>query len=169
MQIIRKVLITSLCVLLLFSFVACGSENDSNDNVIAKNDASIEVLDMKLTGDVSENYEFIYPRVYLKNNSEKNVDTVYVELQVIDKEGNILESINPFIENISSKQNGWTTENYTLESKLEDVYSFKIIGYQLAEYTTDSYTLNVYEMNKYEKPYIFVKDDLSTDIEVDEY
>lgn len=125
----------------------------------------IEVLNMRVTGDSFAGTTYCYPRLKVKNNTKEKIDMLQLELQVLDKNGNVLETIYPVINNLAPQKAGWTQE-VSLQSGLNRVSSFEVSRFNLNRQTAPhSYT--TYESIAYIAAPHFEKKDIK--IQIKEY
>ena len=125
----------------------------------------IEVLNMRVTGDSFAGTTYCYPLLKIKNNTKEKIDMVQMELQVLDKNGSVLETISLMINNIAPQQTGWTQKTF-LQSDLDKVAAFEVSGFDLSRQTAPS-SFMPYESTTYIAAPHFEKKDIK--IQIKEY
>ena len=125
----------------------------------------IEVLNMRVTGDSLAGTTYCYPLLKIKNNTKEKIDMVQMELQVLDKNGSVLETISLMINNIAPQQTGWTQKTF-LQSDLDKVAAFEVSGFDLSRQTAPS-SFMPYESTTYIAAPHFEKKDIK--IQIKEY
>lgn len=125
----------------------------------------IEVLNMRVTGDSLAGTTYCYPLLKIKNNTKEKIDMVQMELQVLDKNGSVLETISPMINNLAPQQTGWTQKTF-LQSDLDKVAAFEVSGFDLSRQTAPS-SFMPYESTTYIAAPHFEKKDIK--IQIKEY
>ena len=125
----------------------------------------IEVLNMRVTGDSLAGTTYCYPLLKIKNNTKEKIDMVQMELQVLDKNGSVLETISLMINNIAPQQTGWTQKTF-LQYDLDKVAAFEVSGFDLSRQTAPS-SFMPYESTTYIAAPHFEKKDIK--IQIKEY
>lgn len=139
-------------------------KNLSKSNKAIQDEQHIEILDMKVTGSTGFGYSSYSPQIKLKNNTADKLDMVFIEAQCLDKNGEIVETLQTGIENLKPGQTGWTPESYMISSDLKDIDSFEVVTFGLSENTAPS-TFNTYEEVAYTVPRHFDKNKIKVDIQ----
>ena len=125
----------------------------------------IEVLNMRVTGDSLAGTTYCYPLLKIKNNTKEKIDMVQMKLQVLDKNGSVLETISLMINNLAPQQTGWTQKTF-LQSDLDKVAAFEVSGFDLSRQTAPS-SFMPYESTTYIAAPHFEKKDIK--IQIKEY
>lgn len=145
-------------------YQASWKDMESTNEEVEKSN-HIEVLNMRVTGDSFAGTTYCYPLLKIKNNTKEKIDMVQMELQVLDKNGSVLETISLMINNIAPQQTGWTQKTF-LQSDLDKVAAFEVSGFDLSRQTAPS-SFMPYESTTYIAAPHFEKKDIK--IQIKEY
>lgn len=145
-------------------YQASWKDMESTNEEVEKSN-HIEVLNMRVTGDSLAGTTYCYPLLKIKNNTKEKIDMVQMELQVLDKNGSVLETISLMINNIAPQQTGWTQKTF-LQSDLDKVAAFEVSGFDLSRQTAPS-SFMPYESTTYIAAPHFEKKDIK--IQIKEY
>lgn len=145
-------------------YQASWKDMESTNEEVEKSN-HIEVLNMRVTGDSLAGTTYCYPLLKIKNNTKEKIDMVQMELQVLDKNGSVLETISLMINNIAPQQTGWTQKTF-LQSDLDKVATFEVSGFDLSRQTAPS-SFMPYESTTYIAAPHFEKKDIK--IQIKEY
>ena len=145
-------------------YQASWKDMESTNEEVEKSN-HIEVLNMRVTGDSLAGTTYCYPLLKIKNNTKEKIDMVQMELQVLDKNGSVLETISLMINNIAPQQTGWTQKTF-LQSDLDKVAAFEVSGFDLIRQTAPS-SFMPYESTTYIAAPHFEKKDIK--IQIKEY
>lgn len=145
-------------------YQASWKDMESTNEDVEKSN-HIEVLNMRVTGDSLAGTTYCYPLLKIKNNTKEKIDMVQMELQVLDKNGSVLETISLMINNIAPQQTGWTQKTF-LQSDLDKVAAFEVSGFDLSRQTAPS-SFMPYESTTYIAAPHFEKKDIK--IQIKEY
>lgn len=145
-------------------YQASWKDMESTNEEVEKSN-HIEVLNMRVTGDSLAGTTYCYPLLKIKNNTKEKIDMVQMELQVLDKNGSVLETISLMINNIAPQQTGWTQKTF-LQSDLDKVAAFEVSGFDLSKQTAPS-SFMPYESTTYIAAPHFEKKDIK--IQIKEY
>ena len=145
-------------------YQASWKDMESTNEEVEKSN-HIEVLNMRVTGDSLAGTTYCYPLLKIKNNTKEKIDMVQMELQVLDKNGSVLETISLMINNLAPQQTGWTQKTF-LQSDLDKVAAFEVSGFDLSRQTAPS-SFMPYESTTYIAAPHFEKKDIK--IQIKEY